>query len=121
MTKDHITTLVKELRAKKGVEVLVKGSKGHAPQSLSYNDSRKSFTPDVVAIYAKKKHDFYAFEKNITNATLPELIGKWILFALHARLKSGQFFLVVDGEKNGKRCQAIIDRKQLGVELIIIK
>ena len=119
MTNPDISAFISKLKAQKNVKVKVKGKHQTSPKPLAYNGSRRTFIPDIVAVYPKK-HDYYAVEKKITKSNLPELIGKWILFALHARLKSGKFFLIVTGEQDAKRCREIIKTKQLAVELIVI-
>jgi hypothetical protein len=119
MTTTDISNLVKKLKSKDGAEVFLKSNKANPPKSLSYHDSRRSYTPDIVVVFPNKQ-DYYAVEKKITASSLPDLISKWILFALEARLKSGKFFVVVPAQE-GKRCQDIIDRKLLSAEVITIK
>lgn len=119
MNNDGVSNLVSKVKGQKDcLEVKLKGSRDNAPKPFMFRDSRRSFVPDMVAVYAKKQ-DFYAIEKKITKELLPNLIAKWILFALEARAKSGQLFLVVS-EQDATKCQTIIDKKLLSVELIAI-
>jgi hypothetical protein len=118
MNSDAISAFIKTIKGKGVLEVKVKGNKDKQPKKYSYNDARKSYMPEVTAVY-EKKTDFYAIEKKITKDILPDLIAKWILFSMEARRLNGVFYLVVD-ESNASKCQAIIDRKQLAIELIKI-
>lgn len=120
MMKGDISKIIADLKKKKGVTVLQKGSKDKSPQPLSYNDSRSKFVPDYV-VQEGRRQDFYAVEDKITASNLPNLISKWILFSIQARMNAGDFYLVVKGEKEGKKCQTIIDNKQLSIKLIVQK
>ncbi|MEX1003589.1 MAG: hypothetical protein WDZ35_15835 [Crocinitomicaceae bacterium] len=119
MTAERVNDLVKKIKDKGGAKIKLKSSKSHSIKSFSYRDSRRSYTPDIVVEYTNKQ-DYYALEKKITAKLLPDLIAKWILFALEARAKSGKFFLVVT-ETHAELCRKLIANKQLSVELIVMK
>ena len=116
MKKDVLRKLMLNFKKKGVTEFRVNGFDKQIPRSVSFKGNRKSFTPDMVAIYENKR-DLFSVENKILKSDLPDLIAKWILFGLEARRYGGNFYLVVD-EKHSEQCQDIIKSKQLSVELL---
>jgi len=116
MDKEILDRVKSKVDDRNVIEFRSKSGKDKGPRSLSLNGSRKLFTPDFVALY-KNKRDLFSIEKKILKTDLPNLIAKWILFALEARKHGGDFYLVVS-EKNSDQCRQIIKSKQLSVQLI---
>ena len=110
--RDHIAQLKKQIS---GV-VRVKGDKKNPPKPLSFNFSGLSYTPHVE-VQHEYKTDFYEYEKKFIEVKLSEMMTKWILFSIKAKMCSGEFFLVVD-ENEKLRFQDIVTIKKLDVVVI---
>lgn len=119
MTNDDINNFVAKLRKDKKNQVSVKGSSTNPTKSYSFNSSRSSHYP-YMEVENDNRTDLYEFEKTFAKTKLPELIGKWILFSIHAKRKFGDFYLVVD-DKSKHQFSKIISDKKLDIELITIK
>ncbi|MEO9533861.1 MAG: hypothetical protein ABJG68_02605 [Crocinitomicaceae bacterium] len=119
MKKDVITRIVANLKKEDVEEVKVKGANENTPNALSYKMAKKSYTPDIVAQYKNRK-DYFTVEDKFKKKNLPDLISKWILFALMARRNGGKFYLFVQKE-HFKFIESIVKQKHLSLELIRIK
>lgn len=118
MNKEILEKIKKEVKSKEVIEWRSKDSKTKQPKSFGLNGSRKTFTPDLVAVY-ENKQDLFAVENKIVKAELPNLISKWILFGLEARKARGNFYVVV-AKKYADQCKALIESKQLSAEVITL-
>ncbi|UKN02331.1 hypothetical protein K6119_02200 [Paracrocinitomix mangrovi] len=118
MTSKDIDQFIDELTKKEGVIIRQRGSKSLPTKALNYKNSNVFHIPRLVAEY-ENSTDFYEFENNYTNSRLNELILKWILFSVRAKLLSGKFYLVVN-EGDRLKFSQIIREKQLEIELIVI-
>ncbi|UKN01394.1 hypothetical protein K6119_16835 [Paracrocinitomix mangrovi] len=116
MNKDILTNIISNLKKKGAKEIRSGSGNSKKPNALTFNGTRKTFTPDVVALYEDKR-DIFSIENKIVKANISDLIAKWILFGLEARKHNGSFYLVVSKE-NSAKCQDIIDSKKLSAELI---
>ncbi|MBD3636426.1 MAG: hypothetical protein HUJ25_03715 [Crocinitomicaceae bacterium] len=118
MKSDIIKNLIKK-EEKKGVKELRVGGYGkQKPRSLGFNGNRKTFTPDLVALYEDRR-DLFSVENKVVKSNIKDLIAKWILFGLEARKHGGRLYVVVP-EKDRKKCEEIIEQKQLSAELITV-
>lgn len=119
MTSEDINKFVEKLRKNSKNTVRVKGSTKNPTRSYSFNNSRSNHAPYLEVDHGRQT-DLYEFEKSFKKTGLPDLIGKWILFSIHAKRKSGDFYLVVD-DKSKDQFSKIISDKKLDIELIGIK
>lgn len=118
MTKKDINEFVKKLEGAGVIEIKSIWGNFEPPRKLAYKNTMRLYPVDIEIIYKNHK-DYYAIERNITKAQIPDLIAKWILFSRKAKDASGHFYVVVD-ETNMSKCQHIIDDKLLDVELMAI-
>lgn len=118
MNKNQINDYIGKLKGPKVVRIKSVCGNFDAPKKLTYKNAKGSYVVDAEVIF-EKHSDFYAFEPSITKANIPDLIAKWILFAMTARQNSGSFYLVVD-ESNASKVQTIINDKMLSVNLLTI-
>lgn len=118
MTKEDISTFIDKLKKNKKNTVRVKGSSLNPTKSYSFNNSRSSHFP-YLEVDHNDQTDIYEIEKELRKSNLPDVIGKWILFSIYAKRKSGEFYLVVD-EKQKHQYNKIISDKKLDIELITI-
>ncbi len=118
MNSKDLSNLIQEIESTKPLKLLIKGTREDAPVPIGFYNSKKQFTPDIVAKYSDKR-DFYAIEKNIPEKDIHLLIFKWILFAAEARKMAGTFFLVIPKSKT-HLCKKIIHEKQLEIKLITL-
>jgi hypothetical protein len=118
MTSEEIKKFTEKIRKDKNNRLRIKGSQTNPTRAFSYNGSRSSHYPAMEVDHGRQT-DVYEFEKSFAKSKLPELISKWILFSIHAKRKSGDFFLVVD-DKSKHEFNKIIADKKLDIQLITI-
>merc|ERR1712080_628964 len=118
MSNEEINDFINKIKKKTNTTVRVKGSKNNPTKALSFNNSRSSHYPYLEVDHGKQT-DLYEIEKSFKKSTLPDQIGKWILFSIHAKRRSGDFYLVVES-KSKAQYEKIIKEKKLDIQLITI-
>lgn len=116
MSKELLSKIVK-LATKEGATEIKSTSSNHpTPTAVGYNGSRKSYKPDMVAIFPKKM-DYFAIESKMSKKHLPELISKWILFSLEARKKRGDLYIVLE-KKDEEKFRKVIEAKHISAQIM---
>jgi len=118
MTKKEIDQFLSDLKKNGSNTIKVKGDRNNPTKKLNYRNTGVSFAP-AIEVQHGKQTDLYEFEKSYSTSKLNELITKWILFSIRAKMLSGKCYLVVR-EKDAVKFNKIIREKLLDIEVIPI-
>lgn len=118
MTNKDIDQFIAELSKQKGTTVRQLRSKNNPTKQLTYRYTGFSHTPHLE-VDVEDHTNFYEFERNYSPSKLSELLMKWIMISIRAKMLSGKFYLVVR-ERDKLKFAQIIKEKSLDVELIVL-
>ena len=91
------------------------------PEKFSYQGSfgSKKYLPDAVLDYPDG-FDIFAIEPSLSKKVLSESLHKWILFSSLAKKKNGNFYLVVEEDKEIDFVK-ILKSKMISARVIAVK
>lgn len=91
------------------------------PEKLSYQGgfAAKKYAPDAILEYDDSM-DIFSIETSLSKKVLAEALHKWILFSSTAKKNNGNFYLVVDEDKEDDFVR-IIKSKMISAEVIAVK
>lgn len=91
------------------------------PEKISYQGgfAAKKYVPDAILEYSDST-DIFSIEPSLSKKVLSEALHKWILFSSTAKKKNGNFYLVVDEEKEEDFVR-IIKSKMIAAQVIAVK
>lgn len=118
MTKKEIDQFIDKVTSESNGIVRQKGHPKLPTKKLGYRFSDISHVPQLTIEHGNSI-DYYEFEKLYSAKNISQLISKWILFSIQAKMMSGKFYLVVK-EKDKVKFIHIINERSLDIELITI-
>lgn len=65
------------------------------PFAICYNDSRETYTPDVIAI-SNESVDLFSIEINVSTPVLAHDLQKWRIFQQYAKINNGNLYIAGD-------------------------
>lgn len=91
------------------------------PEKFSYQGSfgAKKYLPDAVLDY-EDGCDIFSIEPSLSKKVLSESLHKWILFSSSAKKKNGNFYLVVEEDKEDDFLK-ILKSKMISARVIAVK
>ena len=91
------------------------------PDKISYQGSfgAKKYLPDAVLDY-KDGYAIFSIEPSLSKKVLSESLHKWILFSSSAKRKNGDFYLVVEADKEEDFLK-ILKSKMISAQVIAVK
>ena len=122
LNKQKAFEAIKEIAERSNAKEIHMATAGYPePEKFSYHGSfgAKKYLPDAVVDYSESC-DIFSIEPSLSKKVLSESLHKWILFSSSAKKKNGNFYLVVDEEKEDD-FQKILKSKMISAQVISVK
>lgn len=122
LNKQKAFQAIKDFADKSEVKEIQMATTGYPePDKISFQGSfgAKKYLPDAVLEY-KEGCDIFSIEPSLSKKVLSDALHKWILFSSSAKRKNGNFYLVVDEEKEEDFLK-ILKSKMISARVIAVK